>query len=95
MKFTLSSGWEIGTRWQGGRREAWAGSAGCSVDEITARILAVARRAAAGLFQWANERGKGGAEGEDGSTHLRFWPCGRPGRCRPRGRWAGWTASTR
>lgn len=39
MEFTLSSGWEIGTRWQGGKEEAWTGRAGCSADEITARIL--------------------------------------------------------
>lgn len=37
MEFTLSSGWEIRTRWQGGKREAWAGRAGCRADEITAR----------------------------------------------------------
>lgn len=27
--------------------------------------------------------------------HLRFWPYGQPGHCRPHGRWVGWTASTR
>lgn len=29
------------------------------------------------------------------SPHLRFWSYGQPGHCRPRGRWVGWTASTR
>lgn len=31
----------------------------------------------------------------DDCTHLRFWSCGQLGRYRPRGRWAGWTESTR
>lgn len=91
MEFTLSSGWEIGTRWQGGMREAWAGSAGWlqrgwnySQDSCRAQDC---------FDEWA--KGKGWGREEDGHTYLRFWPCGRPGRCRPRGRWAGWTVSTR
>lgn len=50
---------EIGTRWQGGKEEAWAGRAGCSADEITARILA-----GRGIVSKVELKGKGrgGAE---------------------------------
>lgn len=65
MEFTQSSGWEIGTRWQGGKKEAWAGRAGYSTDEITARILA-------GRAWRARDCSKGRAKGGRGGTERKM-----------------------